>query len=91
MREAFNNGRDIHRYTASLMFGVEEDKITDEERRQAKAVNFGAAYGWAPAAWSTTSSRSVRPSPLRRARLPRCLAQGLPEHRQVAPRLPQLG
>ena len=48
MREAFNNGRDIHRYTASLMFGVEEDKITDEERRQAKAVNFGAAYGSGP-------------------------------------------
>ena len=48
MREAFNNGQDVHRYTASLMFGVEEDKITDEERRQAKAVNFGAAYGSGP-------------------------------------------
>lgn len=45
MREAFNTGRDVHRYTASLMFGKPEDEVTDEERRQAKAVNFGAAYG----------------------------------------------
>ena len=48
MREAFNNGQDVHRYTASLMFGVPEEEITDEERRQAKAVNFGAAYGSGP-------------------------------------------
>ena len=45
MREAFNTGRDVHRYTASLMFGKPEDEVTDEERRQAKAVNFGALYG----------------------------------------------
>ena len=45
MRDAFNDGRDVHRYTASLMFGVDPDDITDEERRQAKATNFGLAYG----------------------------------------------
>ena len=48
MLKAFNNGQDIHRYTASLMFDVPEDDISDEERRQAKAVNFGAAYGSGP-------------------------------------------
>ena len=48
MADAFNNGVDIHRFTASLMFKVPQDEITDEERRQAKAVNFGAAYGSGP-------------------------------------------
>ncbi|MFZ9655407.1 MAG: DNA polymerase [Limnohabitans sp.] len=48
MRDAFNGGRDVHRATAALMFKVPEEEITDEERRQAKAVNFGAAYGSGP-------------------------------------------
>ena len=48
MADAFNRGEDIHRYTASLMFKVKPEEITDEERRQAKAVNFGAAYGSGP-------------------------------------------
>jgi DNA polymerase-1 len=48
MRDAFNAGADIHRRTASLMFEVPEEEITDEERRQAKATNFGAAYGSGP-------------------------------------------
>jgi DNA polymerase-1 len=48
MADAFNRGEDIHRYTASLMFKVPQNEITDEERRQAKAVNFGAAYGSGP-------------------------------------------
>jgi len=45
MLQAFNNGADIHRVTASLMFKVPEEEITDEQRRLAKGVNFGAAYG----------------------------------------------
>ena len=48
MADAFNRGDDIHRHTASLMFNVPQNEITDEERRQAKAVNFGAAYGSGP-------------------------------------------
>ena len=48
MAEAFINGRDVHRETAALMFKVPAEDITDEERRQAKAVNFGAAYGSGP-------------------------------------------
>jgi DNA polymerase-1 len=48
MREAFNSGADIHRRTAALMFEIPEEDITDEERRQAKATNFGSAYGSGP-------------------------------------------
>jgi DNA polymerase-1 len=42
---AYNNNKDIHRYTASLVFGVPEDQVTYEMRRAAKAVNFGIIYG----------------------------------------------
>jgi DNA polymerase-1 len=45
MQAAFNEGRDVHRATAALMFDLPEEEITDEQRRLAKAVNFGAAYG----------------------------------------------
>lgn len=48
MADAFLNGGDVHRETAALMFKVDAAEITDEERRQAKAVNFGAAYGSGP-------------------------------------------
>jgi len=48
MADAFLKGADVHRATAALMFKVDADDITDEERRQAKAVNFGAAYGSGP-------------------------------------------
>lgn len=43
--EAFNNNVDIHRYTASVLFGVNEREITDEQRDSAKRVNFGIIYG----------------------------------------------
>lgn len=45
MAEAFNKGVDVHRHTASLMFDVAAEDVTDEQRFSAKAVNFGAAYG----------------------------------------------
>ncbi|MFJ5510291.1 DNA polymerase I [Pectobacterium jejuense] len=42
---AFANGLDIHRATASEVFGIELDKVTSEQRRSAKAINFGLIYG----------------------------------------------
>jgi len=42
---AFNNNFDIHRATASEIFSIELDEVTDEQRRHAKAVNFGLIYG----------------------------------------------
>lgn len=43
--EAFNNGDDIHKITASKVFGVPEDEVTALQRNNAKAVNFGIIYG----------------------------------------------
>lgn len=43
--DAFLSGKDIHRITASQVFGVDEDQVTPEMRRSAKAVNFGIIYG----------------------------------------------
>lgn len=43
--EAFKKDLDIHSATAAEIFGVELDQVTSEQRRMAKAVNFGIAYG----------------------------------------------
>ncbi|KKO56789.1 DNA polymerase I [Serratia ureilytica] len=43
--KAFVEGKDIHRATASEVFGVPLDKVTGEQRRSAKAINFGLIYG----------------------------------------------
>ena len=43
--DAFNQGKDIHRHTAALVFGVKEEEVTPQMRSQAKAVNFGIIYG----------------------------------------------
>ena len=43
--EAYNQESDIHRITASLVFGVPFDEVTPLQRRNAKAVNFGIVYG----------------------------------------------
>lgn len=43
--EAYKSARDIHTITASQVFGVPFDEVTPEQRRNAKAVNFGIIYG----------------------------------------------
>ncbi|MEZ8574781.1 DNA polymerase I [Vibrio splendidus] len=43
--EAFQQGKDIHAATAAEIIGVAIDQITTEQRRRAKAVNFGLIYG----------------------------------------------
>ena len=42
---AFTQGKDIHRTTAAEIFGVALDEVTSEQRRNAKAINFGLIYG----------------------------------------------
>jgi DNA polymerase-1 len=42
---AFERGEDVHRTTASLIFGVPEGEVTAEQRDWAKTVNFGIMYG----------------------------------------------
>jgi DNA polymerase-1 len=42
---AFSEGKDIHRATAAEIFSVELDEVTIDQRRSAKAINFGLIYG----------------------------------------------
>ncbi|WP_372624885.1 DNA polymerase I [Arsukibacterium sp.] len=43
--DAFAKGLDVHKATAAEVFGVTLDEVSSEQRRQAKAVNFGLIYG----------------------------------------------
>ena len=45
LSSAFRDGVDVHRRTAAEVFGVPEAEVTAEQRRVAKAVNFGVIYG----------------------------------------------
>jgi len=45
LRSAFASGRDVHRATAAEVFGVPVDAVTGDQRRSAKAINFGLIYG----------------------------------------------
>ncbi|WP_018249090.1 DNA polymerase I [Orenia marismortui] len=45
LKEAYEEGLDIHTKTASEIFDIPLDEVTSNERRKAKAVNFGIAYG----------------------------------------------
>jgi len=45
LKEAFARGEDIHRSTASEVLGLFPEMVTDEQRRAAKAINFGVVYG----------------------------------------------
>ncbi len=42
---AFSRGEDVHRHTASEVFGAPVDAVTSEQRRYAKVINFGLIYG----------------------------------------------
>jgi DNA polymerase-1 len=48
MIEAFKQGYDIHQATAAKVFGKAIEEVTSDERRNAKAVNFGLIYGQTP-------------------------------------------
>ena len=60
MREAFRSGEDIHRVTASQVFGVPAEEVTAQMRSSAKAVNFGIVYGIS--AFSLAQDIKVRPA-----------------------------
>ncbi len=57
--EAFNRGRDVHRETAALIFGVAAAAVTPAMRGQAKTVNFATLYGQGPAALARQLGISV--------------------------------
>jgi DNA polymerase-1 len=56
----FNNGGDIHRETAGLMFNKPVEEITSDERRSAKTINFGIIYGMGPQKLSKELSISLK-------------------------------
>ncbi len=57
---AFEKEMDIHAYTASLVFGVDEEDVTSEMRSNAKAVNFGIVYGMS--AYGLSRSLAIDPA-----------------------------
>ena len=48
MIEAFHKGQDIHATTAAAIYGVPIEQVTKQQRRHAKAINFGLIYGMSP-------------------------------------------
>ncbi|MGH7128293.1 MAG: DNA polymerase, partial [Planctomycetaceae bacterium] len=57
--DAFRSGRDIHRQTAAIMFGVPVEDVTGQMRAAAKTVNFATIYGIGPFALSRQLGTSV--------------------------------
>ena len=43
--KSFQHNEDIHKRTAAEIFGIDQDKVTSEQRRYAKTINFGLIYG----------------------------------------------
>ncbi len=50
---AFESGADLHRLTASMMFGTPLEHVSKDERQRAKALNFGMVYGMGPSGLAT--------------------------------------
>jgi len=48
MLDAFRNGQDIHATTAAAIYGIPLEEVTKDQRRHAKAINFGLIYGMSP-------------------------------------------
>ena len=48
MQEAFGKDEDLHRLTASKAYGVQLSEVSKEQRKAAKAINFGLIYGMSP-------------------------------------------
>lgn len=55
MTEAFMKGQDIHSLTASKILGIPLDRVTRDDRRLAKTLNFGLVYGMGVSAFSKSS------------------------------------
>ena len=57
--EAFNSGQDLHRFTASLVFGKDAKDVTKQERQIAKSVSFLIVYGGGPNKLAEQIGKSV--------------------------------
>jgi len=59
LTEVFQRSGDLHRATAALVFGVPEADVRPEQRRAAKALNFGLMYGMGPASFARGTGMSL--------------------------------
>jgi DNA polymerase-1 len=59
MLEAFRSGQDIHTATAAAIYGLELGDVTKEQRRHAKAINFGLIYGMSAFGLSNTTGLTL--------------------------------
>ncbi len=59
MLEAFRKGMDIHAATAAAIYNVPIDKVTKDQRRHAKAINFGLIYGMSAFGLSRTTDLTL--------------------------------
>jgi DNA polymerase-1 len=62
MLDAFKAGQDIHATTASAIYEIPLDKVTKEQRRHAKAINFGLIYGMSAFGLSRTTGLTLSES-----------------------------
>jgi DNA polymerase-1 len=58
LTDVFQHSGDLHRATAALVFGVEEQDVKPAQRRAAKALNFGLMYGMGPASFARGTGMS---------------------------------
>jgi hypothetical protein len=56
---AFEHGDDVHRATAAEVFGAPLAEVTPNERRAAKAINFGLMYGMSAFGWRVSSASAA--------------------------------
>jgi DNA polymerase I len=59
MLAAFRAGQDIHATTAAAIYGIPLETVTKEQRRHAKAVNFGLIYGMSPFGLTRTTDLTL--------------------------------
>ncbi len=59
MLAAFHAGQDIHATTAAAIYGIPLDKVTKDQRRHAKAINFGLIYGMSSFGLSRTTDLTL--------------------------------
>lgn len=84
---AFEHGEDIHKATAAEVFGVTVDEVTGDQRRSAKAINFGLIYGM-----SHSDFRAAGGGPKNRPGIHRPVFRALPPRRtQIHGQHPQTG
>jgi len=58
--ESFVRGEDVHRRTASEIFQIPQERVTEEHRRMAKTINFGIMYGMGPYGLSSRLNISIK-------------------------------